>query len=628
MSVLPTSDALIRFNQNEDRINTFVNAYGTYSTNSGLPDVETIPSFMQRMNYALNISATTNVRGAWAANTAYNTWDEVQYSGTWYRCVVAHTSSTSFDSTKFRISQGVRAGDLASSTGASMVGYGTTTVKDIVDSISLTDYAALRSYSGQATNVYVSGYSTSSTPSGIAGNFTYDPTDTTSADNGGTIIVSTSGKRWKRIINYGIEPIWFGAKFDGTTDDTSAWNAAISFAKSINSFIAFRRGKTFINGTVNLLDTVSIFGAGKTASEIYFGVNGKFSLSGTSSALIGRFILKDFGLTNQGGGATTCLSLLYATRVVLDNCVVYNSNINFQAFTYLSVINCDLFGGVLNCGHPTTNQISDTLKMTNINASGYTISMRQTADVNLSQVTLLGATAQINYQRGSMPSNFYPPFFMNDCVIDSGDNEGLVLVGVVPHLRGVFVSCGRTTNTNGISLADCIDGAIVDLQSRYNGLNGISLSACKNLTFSGSSFNDNKQYGVRLADSCTDIRFIGCSMINDSTWFGGNFPQVQGIVDQTSNCSNIYVIGCNVTGNTGGATYLPSATNVFIGNDGVGIKFQLVTTVASLPSAVAVGEGARANVNDATSTTFFSVVAGGGSNHVPVYSDGTTWRIG
>jgi len=51
-------------------------------------------------------------------------------------------------------------------------------------------------------------------------------------------------------------------------------------------------------------------------------------------------------------------------------------------------------------------------------------------------------------------------------------------------------------------------------------------------------------------------------------------------------------------------------------------------TVATLPSAATVGAGARAFVTDATATTFASTVAGGGSNKVPVTSDGTNWIIG
>ena len=51
-------------------------------------------------------------------------------------------------------------------------------------------------------------------------------------------------------------------------------------------------------------------------------------------------------------------------------------------------------------------------------------------------------------------------------------------------------------------------------------------------------------------------------------------------------------------------------------------------TVASLPTASRAGAGSRLFVSDATATTFASVVTGGGVNNVPVYSDGTNWRIG
>lgn len=51
-------------------------------------------------------------------------------------------------------------------------------------------------------------------------------------------------------------------------------------------------------------------------------------------------------------------------------------------------------------------------------------------------------------------------------------------------------------------------------------------------------------------------------------------------------------------------------------------------TVQNLPSAVDAGTGARAFVTDANGTTFNNAVAGGGSNEVPVFSDGAVWRIG
>jgi hypothetical protein len=60
-----------------------------------------------------------------------------------------------------------------------------------------------------------------------------------------------------------------------------------------------------------------------------------------------------------------------------------------------------------------------------------------------------------------------------------------------------------------------------------------------------------------------------------------------------------------------------------------GITQQAVYTVANLPAASA--QGKRAFVSDSTnglSNHHNHIVAGGGSNFTPVFSDGTNWRIG
>ena len=51
-------------------------------------------------------------------------------------------------------------------------------------------------------------------------------------------------------------------------------------------------------------------------------------------------------------------------------------------------------------------------------------------------------------------------------------------------------------------------------------------------------------------------------------------------------------------------------------------------TVATLPSAVTSGKGARSFVTDALLPTFGSTVAAGGAVATPVYSDGTNWKVG
>jgi hypothetical protein len=53
-----------------------------------------------------------------------------------------------------------------------------------------------------------------------------------------------------------------------------------------------------------------------------------------------------------------------------------------------------------------------------------------------------------------------------------------------------------------------------------------------------------------------------------------------------------------------------------------------VYTVDKLPAAADAGIGARAFVLDSSVSTFGSTVTGAGSTNVPVYSDGTVWKVG
>lgn len=90
------------------------------------------------------------------------------------------------------------------------------------------------------------------------GNWYYDSTDTTSADNTGTVLVTADGKRIKRIFNDSANIQWFGAIGDGTTDNTAFIQSAIATGKKI-----FVPEGIFITSNITLLTNSSISGLGE-----------------------------------------------------------------------------------------------------------------------------------------------------------------------------------------------------------------------------------------------------------------------------------------------------------------------------------------------------------------------------
>lgn len=163
---------------------------------------------------------------------------------------------------------------LMSGTGSSAIGYDGGTVQTVLDDAKpMANYVALRAYTGRATGVRI-------TQSGLDGFFWRDASDTTSADNGGTIIVDASGRRWKRLFTGRVHAVWFGAKADWNgstgTDNTGPIQDAIYYAASLSLVgpsVELPVGKLRITGTITTagagnVGQVGLVGAGKTATTL------------------------------------------------------------------------------------------------------------------------------------------------------------------------------------------------------------------------------------------------------------------------------------------------------------------------------------------------------------------------
>lgn len=162
---------------------------------------------------------------------------------------------------------------LAGDSGSTEIGNGGETVAQSFNALQLSDYAAVRSYVGPRKSIYLTGYIVSAAPSGKAGTFVRDSSDTSSVDNGGTVIVSSNGVRWKRQYEGAVDIRWFGAisaENEAGFDSTAAIVAAKAVADAANQALLIANGKYNCSAVITINTSNMIIGNGQEASKIRF----------------------------------------------------------------------------------------------------------------------------------------------------------------------------------------------------------------------------------------------------------------------------------------------------------------------------------------------------------------------
>jgi hypothetical protein len=117
------------------------------------------------------------------------------------------------------------------------------------------------------------------------GTWVYIASDTTSSDNTGTILVTPSGKRWRRVYNGYVSPEWWGAK-GGTVDDSAAFTAAAAVGDIVLNarlYTATFQTSRSIHGTT-----------GYSGDEPLCKINGTITLFQVKYAVLENFAVTRF----------------------------------------------------------------------------------------------------------------------------------------------------------------------------------------------------------------------------------------------------------------------------------------------------------------------------------------------
>jgi|LakMenEpi03Aug12_release.lakeMendotaPanAssembly.Ray.scaffolds.fasta_scaffold93873_6 parallel beta-helix repeat protein len=279
------------------------------------------------------------------------------------------------------------------------------------------------------------------------GVFRYDASDTTTADNGGTVIVDAAGNRWKRQYAGPLNAKWFGARGDNSTNDTTALQNALNAAAN---------GALFVPAGTYLTDPLS----GSANCEIY----------GSSA---GGCILKHRGAVVSDASILSFISK--NNTIVHDLTFDWNNvaftatpaNVGWLACNNLEIYNCS----VINCGKIGigVNGCSD------IRIHDNYIARTTSSSIGVNEGILLTESG------GTVTR----AWIENNYII----NHGTLMDGSHLTVRNNIVlnwkyGAGVGMGDNASNVFNIIEGNY--LSNGYNGLDSDSLS-CKGIEFFGTS---------------------------------------------------------------------------------------------------------------------------------------------
>lgn len=436
----------------------------------------------------------------------------------------------------------VNVGQLASS-GSTLVTFDGGTLADffktknnrVVDTI-----AALRALDKTVyTHAAVIGYYAHG--DGGGGLYWYDSTDTTSTDNGGTIIVAADGGRWKISYTTELSLRQFGAKGDGSTDDTTACQAFLDACAGKRGFV---NAGTYIVTTLNVSSNTWLEGEGSNVSIL----KRKGSAAGNAAVLNGSSVT---GVTLRGIG----FDGNKAAQSNAANTVTFSTadDIDIQGCSF---INAKAVSGGYGSGLSLTDGSGQTNKRKSL-VSRNRFSNNDAADCFISRTWYIEVSS--NYMKGSSGGisviNFvFPP------------------VAEVQNFITISNNIIRDQAGSGISFTGYVESG----SSASNAKLGPGVPPQRYCTIQGNDIASCTAYGIAFQGSDSIIADNNVYLCGSVAQGGGFLMNAQACIFEGNTTRDCYHYGadcggsysCTIDGNNfygNCATYAGSGTDLNVG---------------------------------------------------------------
>ena len=179
--------------------------------------------------------------------------------------------------------------------------------------------AALRAAANLKTQTYTTlGYYAINDGGGA--NYYLDPADTTSADNGGTVIVATNGLRLKLVHNGFITLRQWGARGNGTTSDSAVLQAAVT-AMGVSNFVLLLSPGNYLCTTAVILpaSNATIIGVGNKSVLSWGHTGNLFNSVTTGTTYASYHTFEKFKIIGTVARATVSYAFNFASGLIRSN---------------------------------------------------------------------------------------------------------------------------------------------------------------------------------------------------------------------------------------------------------------------------------------------------------------------